>query len=96
MPKTETDDYISRVGFEGQLSIIFVDEFSRWTIVVPLRNLKEDDFISAFMVFQSELVKMMRKYQNNQSVKKTDPLNEQQINPRSSICFHKKLESNKY
>ena len=66
MPKTETDDYISRVGFEGQLSLIFVDEFSRWTIVVPLRNLKEDDFISAFMVFQSELVKMMRKYQNNQ------------------------------
>jgi hypothetical protein len=66
IPKTETDYYISRVGFDAQSAIVFVDEFSRWTTVVPLRNLKEDDFISAFIVFQSELVKMMHKYKNNQ------------------------------
>jgi len=65
IPKTETDDYISRVGLDAQLAIVFVDEFSRWTTVVPLRNLKEDDFISAFTVFQCELVKMTQKYQYN-------------------------------
>lgn len=43
LPKTSIEDHQSMAGFGAPYAIILVDEFSRWTTVLPLRTLREDD-----------------------------------------------------
>ena len=65
LPKTPIHEHVAKIGFGAPLAIVFVDEFSRWTTVLPLRTLREDEFISAFILFKDELTKMLHKYQKN-------------------------------
>jgi hypothetical protein len=65
LPRTSIEDHVAKIGFGAPLAIVFVDEFSRWTTVLPLRTLREDEFISAFILFKDELTKMLHKYQKN-------------------------------
>ena len=65
LPATSIEDHIARTGFGAPYALILVDEFSRWTTVLPLRTLREDEFIHAFVLFRDELTKMLHKYQKN-------------------------------
>ena len=65
LPTVSIEDHVAKIGFGAPWAIVFVDEFSRWTTVLPLRTLREDEFIAAFTMFKDELTKMIHKYQKN-------------------------------